>query len=71
MPVEKLLSPADVAKILGVTTQTLAIWRHEKRYRLPYIKSGRLVRYEARDVEAFIASRRRGQLYSNERDRRC
>ncbi|MES9818808.1 MAG: helix-turn-helix domain-containing protein [Candidatus Thiodiazotropha sp.] len=53
----KLLTPEDVAKILSVTTHTLAVWRCEGRYSLPYIKTGRLVRYRADDVLAFIEAR--------------
>ena len=57
---ENLLTPRDVAKILGVTPQTLAVWRCEKRYDLPYVKAGRLVRYLDSDVEEFINRRRHG-----------
>ena len=52
-----LLTPQQTAEKLGVTTHTLAVWRCEKRYRLPYVKSGRLVRYRESDVDAFIESR--------------
>ena len=55
----KLLTPTQVSDILGVTTHTLAVWRSEGRYELPYIKTGRLVRYLMEDVEAFIRGRRR------------
>jgi len=52
-----LLTPAQVAETLGVTIHTLSIWRCEKRYNLPYVKSGRLVRYHREHVEEFIKSR--------------
>ena len=55
----KLLTPEQVAEALGVTPHTLAVWRCEGRYELPYIKTGRLVRYLTEDVQAFIQSRRR------------
>lgn len=55
----KLLTPDQVAEILGITTHTLAVWRSESRYELPYIKTGRLVRYVVEDVQAFIQARRR------------
>jgi excisionase family DNA binding protein len=55
----KLLSPRQVADLLGVTPHTLAVWRCEGRYDLPYVKSGRLVRYRAADIEAFIERRLR------------
>lgn len=54
---EKLLTPIEVSEILGVTVETLALWRHHKRYDLPYVKSGRLVRYRECDVQEFIKSR--------------
>ena len=56
---EHLLTPRDVAAILGITPQTLAVWRFEKRYHVPYIKDGRLVRYKESDVEQFIENQRR------------
>jgi excisionase family DNA binding protein len=64
MTFAKLLSPTEVAEILGLSVQTLAVWRHEQRYDLPYVKSGRLVRYDGRDVEAFIKARRHAPLVS-------
>ncbi len=54
---EKLLTPQDVSGILSVSVETLNIWRATKRYNLPYVKTGRLVRYRPQDVEAFISSR--------------
>ena len=54
----QLLTPDEVAKVLGVKPETLATWRYTKRYNLPYIKSGRLVRYKQDDVQSFILSRR-------------
>lgn len=59
MHIPQLLTPEDVAEILGVTTHTLAVWRCEGRYGLAFIKTGRLVRYRADDVMAFIESRTR------------
>lgn len=57
---EQLLTKEEVSSILGVSVGTLAVWRATKRYNLPYVKSGRLVRYRAEDVQAFIASRLQG-----------
>ncbi len=57
---EQLLTKEEVSSILGVSVGTLAVWRATKRYNLPYVKSGRLVRYRAEDVQAFIASRMQG-----------
>ena len=58
----KLLTKEDVSRILGITVGTLAVWRTTKRYNLPYVKSGRLVRYREEDVQAFINSRLQGEV---------
>jgi excisionase family DNA binding protein len=55
-----LLSPVSAAKLLGVSPHTLAVWRSDKRYRLPYIKIGSRVRYRRTDIDQFIKSRIRG-----------
>lgn len=54
---QRLLTPEEAANILGVHPNTLNVWRATKRYNLPYIKSGRLVRYRLSDVMKFIESR--------------
>jgi excisionase family DNA binding protein len=54
---DNLLTPSETAAILGVSVGTLQIWRTTRRYPLPYVKSGRLVRYRAEAVQAFIESR--------------
>ena len=57
---QRLLTKEEVSGILGITVGTLAVWRATKRYNLPYVKSGRLIRYREEDVQAFIDSRLRG-----------
>lgn len=52
-----LLSVEQAAQFLGVSKQTLAVWRCEKRYPLPYVKVGARVRYRIADLETFVASR--------------
>ena len=52
-----LISPDEVAEILGVATQTLAIWRCARRYGLPFVRVGRLIRYRKADVEAWLTAR--------------
>lgn len=54
---KRLLTPAEAAERLGTTPGTLAVWRATNRYSIPYVKVGRAVRYQAEDVEAWIASR--------------
>lgn len=46
----------QAASVLGVKVNTLAVWRSTKRYDLPYIKVGRLVRYRISDLAQFLAS---------------
>lgn len=55
-----LLTPSEVSEVLGVSVETLNVWRATNRYPLPYVKAGRLVRYRLSDVNAFIESRLQG-----------
>lgn len=57
MSISKLLRPEEVAELLGIDLHTLAVWRCEGRYNLPYIKVGRLVRYRPEAVQAFVEQR--------------
>lgn len=52
---KELLDEKEAAAYLGLTNQkTLAVWRCTKRYDLPYVKYGRLVRYRRKDLQAFV-----------------
>lgn len=55
----ELLTDDQVAKLIGVSTQTLSIWRCKGRYNLPFVKIGRLVRYRRRDVDVWLELRTR------------
>jgi hypothetical protein len=55
--ISKLVDEKIAAEILGVTPGTLSVWRCVRRYKLPYTKIGRSVRYRVEDLERFIASR--------------
>ena len=57
---DPLRTEAEAAEALGVKPTTLQIWRCTKRYPLPYIKVGRLVRYRQSALDAFLASRTQG-----------
>jgi len=60
-PARELLTQKEAAARLGLTNpDTLAVWRCTKRYDLPHIKIGRSVRYDARSIEKFLASRTMG-----------
>lgn len=54
---QDLLNPKQAAAFITMEPQTLAIWRCTKRYDLPYIRVGRLIRYRRADLEKFLASR--------------
>jgi predicted site-specific integrase-resolvase len=53
----ELLTEEQAAQRIGVSPSTLATWRCTGRYELRFLKAGRLVRYRAQDVLAFINSR--------------
>ena len=52
-----LLTPQEASVYLGVSVQTLAIWRCNKRYNLKYVKVGRNVRYNVDDLKSFLNGR--------------
>jgi excisionase family DNA binding protein len=52
---EMLVSRRDAARYLGVSEQTLAIWKCTGRYSLPFVKIGRLVKYRKLDLDRFIS----------------
>jgi hypothetical protein len=53
----KLLSAEEAAEILGTTAGTLACWRSTRKYDLPFVKIGALVRYRLSDLRDWIARR--------------
>ena len=61
VPLEKfqsnLLSRKEAATYLGLTEKTLAQWTYTKRYNLPIVKIGRLVKYKKSDLDLFIETR--------------
>jgi hypothetical protein len=53
----ELLTEAEFCELARIKPQTASVWRSSKRYALPYVKVGRLVRYRREDVLAFLESR--------------
>lgn len=51
---DQLLNRKEAAKFLGCKENTLAVWATNKRYKLPFYKVGRLVKYKISDLEKFI-----------------
>lgn len=52
---DDLLTCAEVAEVLGVSVHTLSDWRWRNRGPKP-THCGRLVRYFARDIRAFLTT---------------
>ena len=57
----RMVSTADAARILGVAKITLAKWRctHTGPV-IPYVKCGRYVKYDLRDLIHFLERHSRG-----------
>ena len=56
----RLVDEREAASRLGVKPATLSVWRCTRRYPLPYVKMGALVRYRVSDLDGFIQSRTKG-----------
>ena len=51
---ERLLDQMEVAEILKISPRTLERWRWKKDGGPRYVKIGKLARYRASDVDAYI-----------------
>ncbi len=48
----------EAGRYLGLAnSETLAVWRCNGRYNIPFIRVGRLVRYRKSDLDAWLESR--------------
>jgi excisionase family DNA binding protein len=54
----ELLTRRQAAQYLGLVPRTLAVWASTGRYKLPYVRVGRSVRYRREDLDQFLADRR-------------
>lgn len=54
---DPLYDTAEAAAYLNLAENTLAVWRCTRRYDIPYIKVGRLVRYRKSALDAFLERR--------------
>ena len=50
---QALLCAEEVAQLTGLSIETLAQWRSQKRG-IPYLKIGRAVRYDPVDVQKYL-----------------
>ena len=53
----ELLSTSEAAEYLGARPHSLEIWRSSQRYRIPYIRVGRLIKYRRADLDDWLATR--------------
>ena len=52
-----LLNPREAGAYLGVSPGTLAVWRCNRRYRIPFVKCGSRVFYRRADLDRWLESR--------------
>jgi len=52
---QELYNEAAAALYLGIAARTLALWRSNGAYGLPFVRIGRSVRYSRAELDAFIA----------------
>ena len=50
----ELLTNDEASVYLGVSPGTLEVWRCTKRYKIPFIKVGRLVKYRKSALDNFL-----------------
>jgi len=65
----ELLTPEQVSELAGLSLDTLAQWRSQKVH-IPYLKIGRLIRYDRRDIEAYLETCRVSVSDNNPRRQR-
>jgi len=54
-----LLDEIEAAQYLTLAPGTLSVWRSTGRYKIPFVKVGRRVRYRRSDLLAWLESRTR------------
>ncbi len=55
-PIDRSFNNVEAAIYLGITPGTLEVWRSTKRYLIPYIRVGRLIRYRQSALDSFLES---------------
>lgn len=54
-----LLDETQAADYLTLSPGTLSVWRSTGRYKIPFVKVGRRVRYRRADLDAWLEERTR------------
>jgi len=49
---EKLLTPQEIAEVLGVQPSTIYQWTHQGY--IPHVKLGKFIRFRVKDVEKWV-----------------
>ncbi len=62
LPRSEYLSPNEAAAYIGIKPQTLSNWRSTGRYNVPFVRAGRLIRYDRRALDRWLASRAGGSV---------
>ncbi|MEK7800978.1 MAG: helix-turn-helix domain-containing protein [Pseudomonadota bacterium] len=57
---DRLLTPQEVALALGIQSKTLTRWRM-KKIGVPFIRIGRTIRYDLKDVTEWMETHTRKQ----------
>lgn len=61
LPLQKLLTPREVASWLDVSVDWVQDHATAKEPRIPSLRMGKLLRFRREDIEAFIANRAQRQ----------
>ncbi len=56
MTIRHLISITELSSILDIKTPTLYAW--VQQHRIPYVKVGRLVKFDMGDIEKWIATQK-------------
>lgn len=51
-----LMTREQAAEYLGISSSTLANWACTKKFKIPYFRIGRSVRYRKSDLDEFVQS---------------
>ena len=66
MEKEFLFTSKQASEYLQISVGTLAVWRTNKTYDLPYIKCGGRVRYRKSDLDMWLTSRENNRRVTHE-----
>ncbi|HKQ89266.1 MAG TPA: helix-turn-helix domain-containing protein [Blastocatellia bacterium] len=56
----QLITEARAAEMLNLSTDTLWRWRNEKTPRIPFLRTGRRIKYRVTEIESYLNGREHG-----------